>query len=253
VLDGEIVALDARGRPNFGRLQNRMNLTKRADIERAMRDYPVHILLFDLLEHDGKSLLRAPYDERRARLLEVVRPSKRVQVPPAFEGGLEAAIRSSRELGLEGIMAKDRRSGYVVGRRTSSWVKIKHHSTQEVLVVGWKPGQGRRADVVGSLLLGIPDETGIRYVGKVGTGFSDKELDAITARILPLKIADSPAHDVPRPDARDAHWISPDLVAEVEFGEWTHTGRLRQPSWRGWRPDKKPEDVVLELPDGSQN
>jgi bifunctional non-homologous end joining protein LigD len=247
-LDGEIVALDARGRPDFGRLQNRMNLTKRADIERAMRDYPVHVLLFDLLEYDGTSLLRTPYDARRARLLDVIRPTKRVQVPPAFEGGLDAAIRSSRELGLEGIMAKDRRSTYVIGRRTSSWVKIKHHSTQEVLVVGWKPGQGRRNEMVGSLLLGIPDDQGIRYVGKVGTGFSDKDLDAITERLRPMVVDQPPAHDVPRPDARDAHWVAPELVAEVEFGEWTHTGRLRQPSWRGWRPDKKPADVVLELP-----
>jgi bifunctional non-homologous end joining protein LigD len=248
MLDGEIVALDARGRPSFGRLQNRMNLIRRADIERAMRDYPVHLLLFDLLEYDRESLLRTPYDERRARLLDVVRPSNRVQVPPAFEGGLDAAIRSSRELGLEGIMAKDRRSSYVIGRRTASWVKIKHHSAQEVIVVGWKPGQGRRLDAVGSLLLGIPDEQGIRYVGKVGTGFSDKDLDAITERLRPMVVDTSPVHDVPRPDARDAHWVSPELVAEVEFGEWTHTGRLRQPSWRGWRPDKKPEDVVLETP-----
>ncbi|MFC0682218.1 ATP-dependent DNA ligase [Lysobacter korlensis] len=248
VLDGEIVALDGRGRPSFGRLQNRMNLTRRPDIERAMRDYPVHLLLFDLLEYDGESLLRTPYDGRRARLVEVVRPSKRVQVPPAFQGGLEAAIRSSRELGLEGIMAKDRRSSYVIGRRTSSWVKIKHHSTQEVIVVGWKPGQGRRSDVVGSLLLGIPDGHGLRYVGKVGTGFSDKDLDSITERLRPMETAEPAVRDVPRPDARDARWVSPELVAEVEFGEWTHTGRLRQPSWRGWRPDKKPGDVVLEVP-----
>jgi bifunctional non-homologous end joining protein LigD len=248
MLDGEIVALDTRGRPSFGRLQSRMNLTRRADIERAMRDYPVHLLLFDLLEVDGERLLSTPYDERRARLQEVVRPTKRVQVPPAFEGGLEAAIRSSRELGLEGIMAKDRRSAYVVGRRTSSWVKIKHHSAQEVIVVGWKPGQGRRSDGVGSLLLGIPDRDGIRYVGKVGTGFSDKDLDAIAERLQPMAIEAPAVRDVPRPDARDAHWVRPDLVAEVEFGEWTHTGRLRQPSWRGWRPDKNPDDVVLETP-----
>ncbi len=145
-------------------------------------------------------------------------------------------------------MAKDRRSSYVIGRRTSNWVKIKHHSTQEVLVVGWKPGQGRRNDAIGSLLLGIPDEQGIRYVGKVGTGFSDKDIDAITERLRPMAVDLPPVRDVPRPDARDAHWVSPDLVAEVEFGEWTHTGRLRQPSWRGWRPDKKPGDVVLEEP-----
>src|SRR3712207_7128101 len=91
-----------------------------------MRDYPVHVLLFDLLEYDGESLLRTPYDARRARLLEVVRPSKRVQVPPAFEGGLEAAIRSSRELGLEGIMAKDRRSTYVIGDRKSTRLNSSH-------------------------------------------------------------------------------------------------------------------------------
>jgi bifunctional non-homologous end joining protein LigD len=248
VLDGEIVAMDSRGRPDFGRLQNRMNLTKRADIERAVRDYPVHLLLFDMLEYDGERLLRLTYDERRARLIEVVRPTKRVQVPPAFDGSLDTAVRTSAELGLEGVMAKDRRSSYLVGRRSPSWVKIKHHLMQEVVVAGWKPGQGRRSDTVGSLLLGVPDVDGLRYVGKVGTGFSDKELDSITARLRSMEVAESPLHGIPRPDARNARWVTPELVAEVEFGEWTHTGRLRQPSWRGWRPDKNPDDVSIELP-----
>jgi bifunctional non-homologous end joining protein LigD len=119
---------------------------------------------------------------------------------------------------------------------------------QEVVVAGWKPGQGRRTDTVGSLLLGIPDDDGLRYVGKVGTGFKDKELVELTARLRPMEQQQNPFSSIPAAEARDAHWIEPELVAEVEFGEWTHTGRLRQPSWRGWRPDKKPQDVVLEVP-----
>ncbi len=248
VLDGEIVALDARGRPSFARLQNRMNLTKRPDIERAARDYPVRLFVFDVLELNGASTVRMRYDERRRALEEAVRPNAVVQVPPAFEGDLESALRSSRELGLEGVVAKDRTSTYAVGRRSSRWVKIKHHLTQEVVVGGWKPGEGRRAGGVGSLLLGVPDGSGLRYVGKVGTGFRDRDLDELAARFRGLERTTSPLADVPSTEARDARWITPRIVGEVEFGEWTPTGRLRQASWRGWRPDKSPEDVVVELP-----
>ncbi|MFF1879393.1 ATP-dependent DNA ligase [Leifsonia sp. NPDC058230] len=248
VLDGEIVTLDPSGRPDFGILQTRMGLTRPAEVTAAMKRAPAHYMVFDLLELDGTSLGRKSYEERRAALEDVLRPPKGgpVQVPPAFDGDLEHAIESSRELGLEGVMAKRRDSTYATGRRSRSWVKIKHHRTQEVVIAGWRPGNGRRADTVGALLLGIPDSGGLRYVGKVGTGFTDAVLDDLKKRLSAHPRTTSPLFDVPSLDARDAHWVRPELVGEVEFAEWTPTNRLRQPSWRGLRPDKSVEDVRLE-------
>ncbi|WP_108250907.1 ATP-dependent DNA ligase [Planctomonas deserti] len=247
VLDGEIVALH-QGRPDFGRLQLRMNLTRAADIERARSQQPVHFLLFDLLEEDGESLLDRGYDERREALFALLSPPPRsvVQIPPAFEGDLDAAMASSRALRLEGIMAKKRHSTYAAGRRSRAWVKLKHSSHQEVVIAGWKPGKGRRASSVGSLLLGVPSDDGLRYVGRVGTGFREAELEDLVPRLTRMEQESSPLSDVPRVDAAGARWVTPTLVGEVEFAEWTSTGRLRQPSWRGWRPDKDPADVVEE-------
>lgn len=246
ILDGEIVALNAKSVPDFGLLQQRMGLTKPAEVERAMREVPVQFLLFDLLERDGTSLVGETYDERRRQLLDLVSVDGPIQVPPAFEGDLASAMRSSRELGLEGVLAKRRGSTYRAGRRSDSWVKIKHHRAQEVVIGGWRPGKGRRAGGVGSLLLGIPGEDGLRYVGRVGTGFTDRDLEEIARRLEKRHRATTPFVDVPRADAADAHWVKPDLVGEVEFGEWTSTGRLRQPTWRGWRPDKEANQVKKE-------
>jgi bifunctional non-homologous end joining protein LigD len=247
VLDGEIVALDSAGRPDFGRLQARMGLTAPRDVRAAMTKTPVNFLVFDLLERDGEPLLRRAYAARRMALDGLVRSAGTVQVPPAFDGDFARAFRSSRELGLEGVIAKELDSDYQCGRRSRSWLKIKHHQAQEVVIGGWRPGRGARADTVGSLLLGIPALGGLSYVGRVGTGFRDRDLGDIRARLEPLSRATSPFVDVPAADARDARWVRPDLVGEVEFAEWTTAGRLRQPSWRGWRPDKSPGDVVREI------
>jgi bifunctional non-homologous end joining protein LigD len=143
-------------------------------------------------------------------------------------------------------MAKRRDGTYSPGRRSASWIKIKHHRTQEVVIGGWRPGKGRRADGVGSLLLGIRDGDDLRYVGRVGTGFGDDELRDVGRRLSRIERVRSPFTDVPDADARDAHWVRPSLVGEVEFAEWTEAGRLRQPSWRGWRPDKDPGEVQRE-------
>ena len=246
VIDGEIVALDPKGRPNFGRLQERMNLSKAGEVEKARKKTKVFFMAFDLLEFDGESFTKRHYDDRRALLEKHVRTKGEVQVPPAFDGDEEAAMRSSRELGLEGVMAKKRDSTYLPGKRSRSWMKLKHHRSQEVIVGGWREGKGARAGRIGALLLGIPGHDGIEFVGKVGTGFGDKELDAMLARFAKMERATSPLEGVPSVDARGAHWIRPSLVGEVEFAEWTATGRLRQPSWRGWRTDKKPSEVRRE-------
>lgn len=248
VLDGEIVTLNPQGRPDFGLLQTRMGLTRPADVQSALKRAPAHYMVFDVLEVDGTKHTRDPYDQRRELLVDILRPGRNdpVQVPPAFDGDLEHAVASSKQLGLEGVMAKRRDSTYVTGRRSRSWIKIKHHLAQEVVIAGWTPGNGRRADTIGALLLGIPDGGTLHYVGKVGTGFSDRALDDLAAKLGALEQKERTMEGVPSADARGAHWVRPDLVGEVEFAEWTGPGRLRQPSWRGLRPDKRPDEVVRE-------
>ncbi|BDZ51277.1 ATP-dependent DNA ligase [Frondihabitans sucicola] len=246
VLDGEIVAVDKQGRPDFGLLQTRMKLTRARDVERVRATAPVRLLLFDVLSLGGTPLVGESYDDRRAALVDAVDADPVIDVPPAFEGDLASAMEFSKKLRLEGVVAKRRDSTYSIGRRSRAWIKIKHHATQEVVIAGWRPGAGRRADGVGSLLMGIPSDDGLRYVGRVGTGFSDRDLDDLLTAFRSSARKTSPLVGVPRADARDAHWITPSRVGEVEFAEWTSTDRLRQPTWRGWRPDKDPADVVRE-------
>ncbi|PFG40903.1 bifunctional non-homologous end joining protein LigD [Georgenia soli] len=249
VLDGEIVALDERGRPSFSRLQQRFNLTRDREIARLAQSTPVHLMLFDLLEADGTSFLRETYDERRARLHELVDPARnrRVEIPDAFDGDVEAAMEASLRWGLEGVMAKRRDSTYTPGRRSRAWVKLKHLLTQEAVVIGWRPGQGTRDGAVGSLLLAVPDDDGeLRYAGRVGSGFTERETRDWVEELRRISRRTAPADGVPKLDARDAHWVSPVRVAEVALSEWTPDGRMRHPRWRGWRPDKDPADVVVE-------
>lgn len=246
VLDGEIVALNSAGRPDFGLLQRRMKLTKKGAVDSASRATPVQYLVFDILSAHAKRVTSLSYDDRRALLSRTVHEGGRIHVPPAFDGDLEAAIASSRALALEGVMAKRRDSTYASGKRSRAWIKIKHHRTQEVVIAGWRPGRGRRASTVGSLLMGVPIDGELRYVGRVGSGFDEIELTRLVTRFERLERKTSPLSDVPAPDASDARWIAPRLVGEVQFAEWTAGGRLRQPTWRGWRPDKSPADVVRE-------
>ena len=246
VLDGEIVALDARGRPDFGRLQDRMGVTRAKDVDALTASTPVQLLLFDALTLGGRSLTDRPYDERRAALESAVDASGAIQVPPAFEGDAASALETSLRLGLEGVMAKRRTSDYLPGARSRSWLKLKHHRQQSVVIGGWRPGSGARSHRVGSLLMGVPDDEGLRYIGRVGSGFRDRDLDAVTTRLRRLERRTSPFVGLPAEDAADAHFVTPRLVGEVEFSEWTGTGRLRHPVWRGWRPDTDAADVRRE-------
>lgn len=251
VLDGEIVALDERGRPSFSRLQQRFNLTRAREIARLAQTSPVHLMLFDILEADGESFLGETYDARRARLREFVDPDRhqRVEIPEAFEGDVEAAMAASSQWGLEGVMAKRRDSVYTPGRRSRAWIKLKHLLTQEAVVIGWRPGQGTRDGAVGSLLLAVPGDDGeLRYAGRVGSGFTERETRDWVEELRRISRKTPPAVDVPKLDARDAHWVNPVRVAEVALSEWTTDGRMRHPRWRGWRPDKDPAEVVVERP-----
>ncbi|WP_089772085.1 ATP-dependent DNA ligase [Ruania alba] len=247
ILDGEVVALDAAGRPSFARLQPRMQASREADVRAAARRQGVHLMLFDALARETESLLDEPQVRRREILEALVTPGPRVQVPPAFDGDLDAALAASRAWGLEGVMAKRPDSRYLPGRRSRSWVKIKHVETVDAVVCGWRPGQGGRAGRVGALLLGLPHLDGSwRYVGRVGTGFTDAETRSWVDRFAAVEVPDPPFDDVPPLDARGARWVRPEQVAEVAFAEWSDGGRLRHPVWRGWRPDKSVADLLRQ-------
>jgi len=145
------------------------------------------------------------------------------------------------------VIAKRRSSAYRPGRRSPDWTKVKSFRTQEVVLGAWTEGRGERRDSLGALLLGIPDDGGLRYVGKVGTGFTARARAELLKDLKPLASKDSPfVTALPSADAGSAHFVRPELVGEVEFGEWTRAGRLRHPTWRGLRPDKAPQDVVVE-------
>lgn len=252
-LDGEIVAM-AGGVPSFAALQKRMHAGDARAAQLAAQ-VPVTYVVFDVLHHDGRGLLTAPYTERRALLDSLGLGGPHVAVSPWFDDGAAVADTASRR-GLEGVVAKRSDSPYRPGRRSEDWVKVTETATMEVVVGGWRPGEGRRGTTFGSLLLGLPrgnsreDErtTGapLRYVGQVGTGFTDDMLGELSARLRELETTDSPftADEVPRDRARGAHWVRPVLVGEVEFKAWTDDGRLRAPSWRGLRPDRTPEELA---------
>jgi bifunctional non-homologous end joining protein LigD len=247
VLDGELVVLDKAGRPSFERLQPRMHVTGAARIRRLAESIPVTYYVFDVLHLDGRSTMSLRYRERRALLEELGLSGASWQTPPAWFGGGQAVLAAAREQRLEGVVAKQVDCAYEPGARSRRWLKVKNLRTQEVVVAGWRPGRGRRADAIGSLLLAVPAADGWRYVGKVGTGFTADALQELQRRLEPLTTDVSPlGDDVPRADARDAHWVRPELVGEVRFTEWTRDRRLRHPAWRGLRPDKSPDQVVRE-------
>ncbi|MHA7221840.1 ATP-dependent DNA ligase [Arthrobacter sp. RHLT1-20] len=246
IADGEIVAVGPAGRPDFGLLQGRMKLTRPGDVAKARASTPVRLMLFDLLADGGKDLRRLPLSERRARLERFLHTSGcPAELSEVIDGDIRHIMESAEELGLEGVMAK-RTDGRYVGQRSRSWLKLKFERTQEVVVGGWRPGKGDRGQSLGSLLLGIPDGPKLRYVGRVGSGFSTRELKELRQTLDARPRKTSPFDHVPAADASDAHWVSATLVGEVTFGEWTGSGKLRHPVWRGWRPDKNPADVVPE-------
>ncbi len=245
VLDGEIVALED-GRPSFGRLQNRMHVQEPG--RDLLRRVPVAYYVFDVLQLDGVSLLSAPYTDRRGVLEALdLTNDRELHVPPTFvDVGGQDVMAAAAEHDLEGVVAKRLDSRYEPGRRSRSWLKAARVSTQEVVIGGWKEGEGRRSGTVGALLLGAYDDDGLHYIGHVGTGFTEAALHDLHRRLAPLQQGASPFLDeVPRDRARDAHWVRPELVGEVEYRQLTSEGRLRHSSWRGLRADKGPDEARL--------
>jgi bifunctional non-homologous end joining protein LigD len=168
-------------------------------------------------------------------------------VPDLLPGDGAEALEYSRQQRWEGVVAKRWDSTYQPGRRSSSWIKDKNWNTQEVVIGGWKEGTGGRTSGIGSLLMGIPVEGGLQYVGRVGTGFTERELARLKDILTPLRTDKSPfVTPLPRQDAKGVTFVEPRLVGEVRYSEWTADGRLRHPSWRGLRPDKSPDEVKRE-------
>src|ERR1700712_2414901 len=244
VLDGEIVALDKDGRSDFGLLQRRMKLIKPVEIERVADEVPVRLNVFDILHLDGVSLLRKSYDDRR-RVLEALNPAGRTfSVPAVLPGSVDAALEHTRKIHWEGIIAKKGDSVYLPGKRSRTWIKIKNIQDQEVVIVGWRPGNGRRAGGIGALLMALPTADGFDFVGRVGTGFSDAMLDDLLATLQPLTRKTSPVTGaMPRAETVGVHWVRPELVGEVTYSEWTPDHHLRHPVWRGLRSDKELADL----------
>ncbi|SFA46355.1 ATP-dependent DNA ligase LigD ligase module /ATP-dependent DNA ligase LigD phosphoesterase module /ATP-dependent DNA ligase LigD polymerase module [Rhodococcoides kroppenstedtii] len=234
VLDGEAVVYRADGVTSFEALQD------------AHPD-DVQYICFDILHLDGTDLTNKKFADRR-RILELLLTGiESATLSPLMAGTPAGALAESERRGWEGIVAKRRDSVYEVGRRSTAWIKVKNWRTQEVVIGGWRAGKGGRAGSIGSLLLGVPEGDGLRYVGRVGTGFTERARANLLDRLRPLARDDSPFdRPLPAVDRKDATWTEPALVGEVRFFEWTEGGSLRHPSWRGLRDDKSPADVVRE-------
>jgi bifunctional non-homologous end joining protein LigD len=242
ILDGEIVSFDEHGRPSFGRLQSRMHVRSESQARRLAIQTPVAYMVFDLLWLDGHALLTLPYSERRERLRELQLDGPAWQTPDHVAGNGAAMLAASLERGLEGVVAKRLDSPYEPGKRSRSWLKVKNVRREDVVVGGWIPGEGRRRDRIGALLVGVPDEGRLRYAGRVGTGFSDAELARLQG-VLEERDT-SPFHGEPQPP-RGAVFVEPARVAEVEFTEWTSDGMMRHPSYKGLR-EEAPSSAFLE-------
>lgn len=251
VLDGEIVAFDADGRNSFEALQQRMNLSNPREIGRIRARLPVSLVVFDLLWLDGHDVTGLPLEQRRELLGYVVEPDDRLQVVAHVEGTGTALVEAAKAQDLEGVVAKRLGSPYMAGRRTDAWRKIKLRNTQDCVILGFTPGQGGRGATFGALLVGVYDDGNLRWVGQVGSGFTEKGLAALLEELRPLVRAE-PAIEELR-GAAGAIFVEPRVVCEVEYLEMTKgTGKMRAPAFKGLRPDTLPDECVLEPPAGSR-
>jgi bifunctional non-homologous end joining protein LigD len=239
VVDGEVCALDEHGRPSFSAMQQ------------GKRGTPLVYEVFDVLEVDGTPVVDLPLSERRERLQALIDERHRtVQISGTFDDG-DALLEAAGEQGLEGVMAKRPGSRYCEGKRTRDWLKVKTHRREEFVICGWTKGQGRRSGRFGSLVLGTYRGDELRWVGNCGTGFTERVIGELLAKLEPLRTDTPPFAVVPRmPKVRkgDVQWVRPELVCEVEFAQWTHDGHLRAPSFQGLRDDKPARDVHREQP-----
>jgi bifunctional non-homologous end joining protein LigD len=249
VLDGEIVAFDEHGKPSFERLQQRIHNTDPNVVKRRMATHPVVYVIFDLLYLDGEDVTGEPYTRRRELLEGLELSGESWQTPGYAVGQAKELLAASKEQGLEGVMLKRLDSVYCPGKRTGTWLKVKNTTRQEMVVGGWTPGEGRRRNHLGALLVGYFESDGgkpvLRYGGKVGTGFKAQDLTSLAARLAPLERKSSPFGAGAKPP-KGATFVEPRLVAEIEFREMTKEGMVRHGAFKGLREDKAADEVVLE-------
>jgi bifunctional non-homologous end joining protein LigD len=249
LLDGELVAFDSAGRPSFALLQRRMHVRSGTAAAQLALQVPVTYVIFDLLRLHGVDLRDRPLSERRATLERLGADRPDWVISPTFDDG-EATAAAARQNGLEGVVAKRLSSLYRAGQRTSDWVKVKFLLRQEFVVVGWRSGEGRRADSIGSLMLAVADAgeaSGWRYMGQVGSGLSDRTLGELMGA-LAATAPSAPVVDE-RPERSGAlieTWVAPVIIVEVEYSGLGGDGKLRHPVFVGVRNDKDPADVVWE-------
>jgi len=232
LIDGELVALDAKGVSRFQLLQRR-------GLAGAS---PTRYAIFDVLEENGRSLTSRPLSERRAALERLIgRRTTPLFVSRRLVRDGKAAYREAKRLGWEGIIAKDERSPYQPGVRSPLWRKVKVRKESEFVIGGYTAPKGGRQHL-GALLVGLYDGPNLRYVGKVGTGFTQDTLDMLAGKLERLR-AEKPPFD-PAPRMREATWVRPNLVAQIVYAEWTADGKLRQPAFLGLRTDKDPSECT---------
>jgi bifunctional non-homologous end joining protein LigD len=240
-VDGEIIALDAHGHPSFHLLQERMHV--RSPGSALLTAVPVQYQVFDVLQLDGASTVELPYTRRRQLLDQLGLHGTTVHTSPLFPDG-PSTWAAAETQGLEGVVAKRADAPYRPGRRSHDWIKVPFIRTQEVVIIGYQPGEGRRTGTIGALLLAVPGPDHVlHFAGGVGTGFTDAALHELHRQLQPLRRTTPPAGDVPRDHARRAVWVQPELVGEVAYRSWTPDHRVRHGSWRGLRPDKSPAQV----------
>jgi len=247
------VAFDADGKNSFEALQSRMNLRNEREIKRIVSQIPVTLVAFDLLWLDGRDTTGLGLEERRELLELIVETDHRLQLTTHVEGDGVEFTKAARTLQLEGVMAKRKGSRYLPGRRSPDWRKIKLMNTQDCVILGWTPGERGRSGTFGALLVGALDGDRWVWIGQVGTGFTDGMLTALLEQLRPL-VRDTPPIDDPQLAAvKGATWVEPQLVCEVSYLEITKsTKKMRAPSFKGLRPDKTPDECVLEPAAGSR-
>jgi bifunctional non-homologous end joining protein LigD len=221
-----------------------MHLASDSAVRRRMRDIPATYVIFDLLYLNGHTTTALSYAERRRLLRELELQGPCWRTPAHHEGDGEALLDATKQLGVEGIVAKRLDSPYEAGRRSSNWLKIKNVVSQDVVIGGYVQGEGRRRGRVGALAVGYHDDGGLRYAGKVGTGFTEQTLGILSKELTALERDESPFDG--RQPPKDTIFVEPRLVAHVEFREWTKSGTLRAPSFKGLRPDVDPAEVARE-------